>query len=62
MIQNFNLIGWLVGSDQTCSTPTPNPTAADPPAAIGKELTANHEENGNDKESPHDEIGDLLER
>ncbi|PON74344.1 Splicing factor-like protein [Parasponia andersonii] len=46
------------------STPTANSTALDLPitgATNGKESTVANDENANDKESPRDEVGDLLE-
>ena len=39
-------------------------TALDPPASVGsgRESPSSRDENVNDKESSHDEMGDLLER
>lgn len=53
-----------ISLDQNCSSPTPIPvTALDPPASVGsgRESPSSRDENVNDKESSHDEIGDLLE-
>ncbi|EXB97909.1 Zinc finger CCCH domain-containing protein 22 [Morus notabilis] len=51
---------------ENCSTPTPNLVdhqLQPPPVAAAKDsmVAANIDENGNDKESPRDEVGDLLE-
>lgn len=52
---------------ENCSTPTPNlvdQQLQPPPVVVAKDsmVAANIDQNGNDKESPRDEVGDLLER